>query len=270
MRIAHALIVALAITITGCGNSKKQHIEDDSDPEASTQTSDTPIARVKPAYLEFYATYIASEICPDFIKMSGDSAITALTRNGQSFTDICTINSEYYSSPEILSCHESDTATVNRILASPQARAYLPADFRPMWSLHPTYGDPDQHHFSLIALKTVNGAPVLDYRALELAYAECDPTMGNIINIRMRPVAAKAWRQITGDNVGRPIAMVIDGRVYSAPTVNCAIEGGRSQITGTFNEAEAQLLADRLQASVFSKANTDDCARQLDKRTSRP
>lgn len=72
--------------------------------------------------------------------------------------------------------------------------------------------------------------------------------------------------KITKDNIGRPIAIVIDGRVYSAPTVNCAIEGGRSQITGGFNEAEAKLLADRIQASVGATNSTVSHPAQHDKR----
>lgn len=51
------------------------------------------------------------------------------------------------------------------------------------------------------------------------------------------------WRELTRRNIGRPIAIVIDGKIYSFPTVNEPIDGGRSQITGNFTEAETARFA---------------------------
>ncbi len=68
------------------------------------------------------------------------------------------------------------------------------------------------------------------------------------VNMQMTPTAASRWAQITGSNIGKPIAIVLDNRVYSAPVVNGKIPNGSSQITGNFDIKEAQDLANVLKA----------------------
>lgn len=64
----------------------------------------------------------------------------------------------------------------------------------------------------------------------------------------MNSEGAREWSRITGANIGKSIAIVLDGQVYSAPTVNTAIDGGRSSITGNFTVEEAKDLANVLKA----------------------
>lgn len=68
------------------------------------------------------------------------------------------------------------------------------------------------------------------------------------VNMEMTPSAASTWAQITGDNIGKFIAIVLDDRVYSAPVVNGKISGGNSQISGNFDVKEADDLANVLKA----------------------
>ena len=75
------------------------------------------------------------------------------------------------------------------------------------------------------------------------ASADYDQRGRPAIKMQMTPTGSRTWAKLTGDNVGRPVAIVLDDIVYSAPNVNGAIEGGNSEISGNFTVEEAQDLA---------------------------
>jgi SecD/SecF fusion protein len=68
------------------------------------------------------------------------------------------------------------------------------------------------------------------------------------ISMQMNNAGSKAWAKLTTKNVNRPIAIVLDDIVYSAPNVENPIEGGNSKISGTFSIEEAQDLANTLKS----------------------
>ena len=72
-----------------------------------------------------------------------------------------------------------------------------------------------------------------------------------VIDLSMNAEGAKCWQYLTRDNVGKSIGIVVDGQLYSYPTVMCEIECGRSQITGNFTEEEAADLANMLSSGVM-------------------
>ena len=89
------------------------------------------------------------------------------------------------------------------------------------------------------------GPPVLERPVLELSEAQLDS--GNWqVGIQLAPDDATKFEQITADSLGRQLAMVLDGKVLSAPTVNSVIEGGGIVIQGGFTRAEAEQLAEQI------------------------
>jgi SecD/SecF fusion protein len=105
-----------------------------------------------------------------------------------------------------------------------------------------------QAYFQLYALKTQPGsekAP-LEGDAVANARQQYDDKGKPSVNMIMSSAGAKAWARLTGKNVGRPIAIVLDNIVYSAPNVNGAIEGGNSEISGNFTIEQATDLAQLL------------------------
>ena len=109
--------------------------------------------------------------------------------------------------------------------------------------------------YSLLALKTTNGRPALYGDVISTARSDYDASQGgNYVSMTMKPEAAKTWAHVTANNVGKPVAIVLDDVVYSAPNVNQAIEGGNSQITGNFTTDEAKDLANVLKSGQMNAA----------------
>lgn len=141
-----------------------------------------------------------------------------------------------------------DTAKVNTYLNMPQVRAMFPRDVRFMWGIKGIKGNPTV--FELYAIKGSNdGRPALDGSVITDAVGQYGQTGSSAeVSMSMNAAGAKTWARLTADNVGRYIAVVLDGYVYSCPIVNGEIAGGHSQITGDFTIAEAKDLANILQS----------------------
>ncbi len=156
--------------------------------------------------------------------------------------------------PVIGAAASYDTAAVNRYLALQQVKSLLPRDLRLMWGVKETPGDRWQDNvprFELYAIRsnTRDGKAPLDGGAIVDArenYAEHGSSAE--VSMTMSSTGAKTWARLTADNIGKSIAIVLDGYVYSAPTVQNEITGGRSQITGHFTIQEAKDLANVLKS----------------------
>ncbi len=144
--------------------------------------------------------------------------------------------------------HYSDTAQVNRMLASADAKAIIPRDLKFMWGVKPMEGL-DQY-FELYCIKSdnKNGLADLSGDAVTDAKADFDQFGGPCVSMVMNTEGARKWATLTKQNVGRGIAIVLDGYVYSAPRVNGEIAGGRSEITGNFTVEDTQDLANVLKS----------------------
>lgn len=140
-----------------------------------------------------------------------------------------------------------DTAMVNKYFSYPSVRASLPKDLRLVWSVKPI--NEDSRALMLVAIKnTRTGRPRLDGTAIATASNDVGQNGSNEISMSMTADGAREWRRMTGENVGKSIAIILDNNVYSYPNVNQEISGGRSSITGSFTAAEAKDLANLLQA----------------------
>ncbi|MCQ2324080.1 MAG: protein translocase subunit SecDF [Paludibacteraceae bacterium] len=150
--------------------------------------------------------------------------------------------------PVVGMVHYTDTAKVNDMLTSTIAKQVLPRDLRLKWTVKAI--DEAGSVYQLVALKaqrdgraSLEGDVITDARAdfSQLsAYAN--------VSMSMNAEGAKAWQRITRDNIGKSIAIVLDGYVYSFPTVQNEIAGGNSQITGNFTVEEAKDLANTLKS----------------------
>ena len=142
----------------------------------------------------------------------------------------------------------ADTAAVNAIINSPVAKTILPADLKLAWTVKPEKMQGGHEAFQLVALRMVNGQPVLNGDVVTRATSEYDNLQGQVVSMTMNDEGARQWSIITGQNIGKAIAIVLDDQVYSFPNVNSQIDGGRSQISGRFTVEEASDLANVLES----------------------
>ncbi len=155
-----------------------------------------------------------------------------------------------YRGPVVGTVSYTDTAAVGAILRSQQAKTILPRDLKLCWTVKPI--DEAEQFYQLVALKVVNrdGRASLEGDVITDARADFSQTGGAYANVSMSMNAegAQAWARITKDNIGKSIAIVLDGYVYSFPTVQNEITGGNSSITGNFTVEEAKDLANTLKS----------------------
>ena len=147
--------------------------------------------------------------------------------------------------------HYADTATINKYFAMPQVKQLFPVEFKPMWTVKASAMDPNQNIFELVAIKSTSrdGKAPLDGGVVTDARVQYGNTGGNPeVSMSMNAEGANIWARMTKDNIGKQIAIVLDGMVYSYPTVNGEISGGSSQITGNFTLEEAEDLANVLKS----------------------
>ncbi len=145
----------------------------------------------------------------------------------------------------------SDTAKVNAMLAMKQVRDLFPRELLLRWTVKPIDENAKQLAFQLIALYASNrdGRAPLEGDVITDAGVDFDQfTNAAVVNMKMNAEGAKTWARLTKENIGKSIAIVLDGYVYSFPTVNDEITGGSSQISGRFTQDEAKDLANILKS----------------------
>ncbi len=147
--------------------------------------------------------------------------------------------------------HYADTAQINRYFAMPQVKQLFPPEFKPMWTVKASSMDPNANIFELVAIKASSrdGKAPLDGGAVTDARVQYGNSGGSPeVSMTMNAEGANVWARMTKDNIGRQIAIVLDGMVYSYPNVQSEISGGSSQITGQFTLEEAEDLANVLKS----------------------
>ena len=117
-----------------------------------------------------------------------------------------------------------------------------------LWSAKPIKDGSDIYQLFAIRINTRDGSALLDGSVITDARQDFSNAGGNEISMTMNNEGARDWKRITGENVGKCIAIVLDDLVYSAPVVNGEIAGGRSSITGDFSLEEAKDLANILKS----------------------
>ena len=143
-----------------------------------------------------------------------------------------------------------DTAAINKIIYSQVAKRVLPSDLKLLWSAKPADGIKAKNIYELHALKvtTTTGRAPLEGDVITDAKDEFDQMGSPVVSMKMNTEGARKWAQMTKANVGKAIAIVLDGVVYSAPRVNGEIDGGSSQISGNFTIEDTKDLANTLKS----------------------
>jgi SecD/SecF fusion protein len=143
---------------------------------------------------------------------------------------------------------ESDMPSIMADLNRESVKRLFPKDLVFAWSFKPLPKAPG--YYQLIALKrSKDGGAVLGGDVITDAQQEFGQTKATAeVTMVMNGAGAVEWARITRENIGRSIAIVLDGYVYSWPVVNDEIKGGRSQITGNFTLSEATDLANVLKS----------------------
>ena len=141
-----------------------------------------------------------------------------------------------------------DTAEVNKYLAMPEVQAVFPKDLRLKWGVAAI--DAKGQTFELYCIRSTerNGRAPLEGDVIVDATNSYDQFGRPAVSMTMNTDGSRRWAQLTKQNVGNSIAIVLDGYVYSAPNVQNEITGGRSEITGHFTPEEAQDLANVLKS----------------------
>ena len=195
-------------------------------------------------------------------KLEGDSAISDTSDSQLSFEQFAAENPLYAvlypninqdnspnEGPVVGFCTIKDTAKLNEYLADVEVMKNFPLDVKFAYTVKPY--DSDGKFMQLIGLKvsgrdgkaSLEGDVVTDARQ-EFGQFNANPE----VSMTMNSEGAKQWKRLTAENIGKSVAIVLDGFVYSFPTVQSEISGGRSQITGNFTINEAKDLANILKS----------------------
>ena len=152
--------------------------------------------------------------------------------------------------PVVAYANYKDTADINRYLSMKEIQSELPKDLRLKWGVSAYEYDPKGQTFELYAIRSTerNGRAPLEGDVVVSAKDEYDQFGKPAVSMSMNTDGSRRWAQLTKQNIGESIAIVLDGYVYSAPNVNTEITGGNSQITGHFTPEQAKDLANVLKS----------------------
>ena len=215
------------------------------------------------ANLEFWETYNMGEIQNAIASLStGAAAKTDSTAadstkaqeiksaSGKKFNELLIV------SPNPQNCvvgyaDGKDTAAINSIINSEAARTKLPKDLVLAWGVkaEKISNDPKARPlFQLYALRGQNKQPAMQGAVIDNAKDDFDQYHNPIVSMTMTSDGARDWANLTKKNLKREVAIVLDGFVYSAPTVQTEITGGNSQISGHFTVDDTRDLSNVLKS----------------------
>ncbi len=142
-----------------------------------------------------------------------------------------------------------DKKMVDFILSRPDVKNLIPPDFEFVWSAKPFTAQDGNQYYNLLAVKK---EPEITGKVITEARATIDPENNTpIVIMRMNSEGAREWARITGANINKHIAIILDGTAYSWPVVRTKIVGGSSQIEGLDSPEEARLLEVVLKAGAL-------------------
>lgn len=215
------------------------------------------------ANLEFYEVYDYKEVAGDLNRLAMAFQQQDTTKKAPNLMQL--LGGGRAGSPVIGMVKPEDRAMVDSIMSTQLAKQTLPADFSAVWEVKPVEipetdanGKPvlkangenkTTSYWQLVALK---GEAAMEGDVVTSATSEHDQMRGYTVNMKMNDAGAQQWATLTRNNVGHPIAIVLDNHVYSFPNVNNEITGGSSEITGNFTPEEANDLANVLKSGKMS------------------
>lgn len=181
---------------------------------------------------------------------SGDSANKQLSDEefSQKFPFFKLVNLNQESGTADGYVKDSDKEKVDRLLKRADVKAIIPSDIEFCWSNRSFQGESEKIH----VLYAVKKDAELTGKVITDARSNIDPSNNTpIVSMEMDGEGSADWARITGANINKRIAIVLDNVVYSAPVVRGKITGGNSQIEGMANVQEAKLLEIVLKAGAL-------------------
>jgi SecD/SecF fusion protein len=179
------------------------------------------------------------------LEQKGDSAksdTSAMAAQSAALTSL------FVPMPQGLGVYLKDTARANEIIMRPEVRAMFPADLVFMWDRKGTPGANNQLILPLYFIKKQNGQAAMEGDVITDATHDYDDRGRPEVTMRMNGEGARKWRTLTANSIGRPVAIIIDNLVYTAPTVQGEIPNGNSSITGNFTVEETKDMSNVLKA----------------------
>jgi SecD/SecF fusion protein len=179
------------------------------------------------------------------LEQKGDSAKTdtsALAAQSAALTSL------FVPMPQGLGVYLKDTARANEMLSRPEVRSMFPADLVFMWDRKGSPGTNNQLILPLYFIKKQNGQAAMEGDVIVDASHDYDDRGRPEVTMRMNGEGARKWRTLTANSIGRPVAIIIDNLVYTAPTVQGEIPNGNSSITGNFTVEETKDMSNVLKA----------------------
>jgi SecD/SecF fusion protein len=150
--------------------------------------------------------------------------------------------------PQGLGVYLKDTARASEILRRPEVRSLFPADLVFMWDRKGSEGANNQLILPLYFIKKANGVAAMEGDVIVDATHDYDERGRPEVTMRMNGEGARKWRSLTARSINRPVAIIIDNLVYTAPTVQGEIPNGNSSITGNFTVEETKDMSNVLKA----------------------
>lgn len=213
------------------------------------------------ANLEFYETFPVADYQGALMELDRTLAADS-TSDGRGLLAHFLVPGSQYNPIAVGSATLMERAAIDSIIASAAAKRLLPSNLKLAWEVKPQTIEMNDTAtgrtrkvdlYTLVGLRTVGGKPTLYGDVVTTANNEYDNMQGgNYVSMSMNADAAKKWARMTAANVGKQVAIVLDDQVYSAPTVQNAIEGGRTSITGHFSTDEAKDLANVLKSGKMA------------------
>ena len=224
------------------------------------QAADAKYAAIAAPAVEADTTAVAA--AEENKEASADDVAAAL--EGDASADAAQVNAEEYkrlhplaalqvvnsNSALIGYAHYKDTAAINAFFANPEVKKILPRELRLYWGVRAVDAETTNLFYELYAIKCTqrNGRAPLEGDVVVSAADTYDQHGRPCVTMSMNTEGARRWAQLTKNNIGRAIAIVLDGCVYSAPNVSNEITGGRSEITGNFTIEQTKDLANVLRS----------------------
>ena len=185
----------------------------------------------------------------------GDTAGTAAEAAPQGRYDraqnplFAVLDPAYAGGAAIGAAYKADMAAVNAYLATPAVRDLFPADILFKWGVKGDDKIDGRYYLYAIRVSTPDGKAPLDGSVVTDAteqYQQHGATAE--VSMTMNAEGTQRWARLTGENIGKCVAIVLDGYVYSAPVVRTKIDKGTSSISGDFTIQEAKDLANVLES----------------------
>lgn len=252
-----SLTIAAMLTftlLTGCSGKGNSDAAEEENPEVAMALADIDLDNARIDFLSGASDEVMETV----------RAIDSI--NGHCLSNASLINPHLYNAEEFglsyepdyrldLMCGQignfrvEDMAMVDSVFASTTAVSMLPSNVRLLWSNYAEEG-PDGAYHSLYAVVENEAYPQGLGRYISKAEGKLDKSVGPwTTDVVFTEEGAKVFENIMQENVGNILAIVADGRIWSAPRITSVISGGHINISGDFDETDAKVLAALINAA---------------------